>query len=98
MSKKPYFEDKAHAQYIRNQYCCVCGGVDYIDEKGNPVVTVSHITKKGMGGAHHGKKYEYNNLTPMCLRCHRSYETLPKEEREKYRHIAQHFTYMFFDE
>ena len=90
--KKPYFIDQEHAEFIRKQYCCVCGCCDTIDKRGKPVVTVSHITKKGMGGAN---KQEHNNLTPMCFSCHASFECWPSDKREVYRPIAEELTYMF---
>ena len=94
MSKKPYFIDKGHAEFIRKQYCCICGCCDTIDERGEPVVTVSHITKKGMGGAN---KQEYNNLTPMCLTngCHQRFELLSSDKREVYRDLAKQLTREF---
>lgn len=99
MSKKPYFKDQDHADFIRTQYCHICGSCDDINDYGDPVVTPSHIVKKGMGGANTDPAlYEYNNLLPQCTRCHQWFETLPRVEREFYKDVAEQFTYMFFDE
>lgn len=78
--------------FIRSQYCCVCGGYDRIDKFGDPRVTVSHITARGSAN----RQNHFNNVVPMCMSpphyCHQHFEGKTKMEREKYRELAVEWT------
>lgn len=91
--KKPYFEDKQHADFIRHQPCCMCQSFDGIDERGDGFVTVAHIKARGMGGANHGTEYEYGNLIPLCFKCHRDFDdNWPQKDKNKLLRVGKILT------
>lgn len=76
-------------EFIRTGYCAVCFQCDYVDQFGNPRVTVSHIKTKGSGGG------DFNNVVPMCFRCHRKWEDSEKSNKLEMLAMAKELTDMF---
>lgn len=79
-------------EWIKRNHCCVCGTFDYVDPKsGDPIVTPSHVKTRGSGGC------DFENVVPMCFRCHRKYEDSTSAERKEYKQQAIQWTRRYFE-
>jgi len=67
--------------------------MDYWDGlNDSPRVTVSHIKTRGSGGR------DWNNVVPMCFRCHAQFETLGGQEKREYLDLAASYGEKFLEE
>ena len=87
MTYKTFFD------FIRSNFCIICGGVDTIDKYGEPRVTVSHVLPRGS----QRRNEHFDNAVPMCISnfCHQRFELLTKKERLKYLPDAIEYTRRF---
>lgn len=84
---------KAFFDFIRSNFCIICGGVDTIDKYGEPRVTVSHVLPRGS----QRRNEHFDNCVPMCIShgCHQKFEISSKAVRLKYKEYAIELTRKF---
>lgn len=78
--------EKEYCQWIRLGPCVLCLGGDWDEQRGEWHNTVSHVKSKGSGGG------IFNNIVPMCIKCHRSYEDSTKKNRKLLLEVAKQRT------
>ncbi len=82
--------NKYFFNFIRSQYCILCGKFDaWNDIDSKPVNTISHVKTRGSGGE------DFNNCVPMCTFCHIKFEQWPYSQKQKYLIHAKALTSRF---
>jgi len=81
-----------YLKFIRNHFCCKCGGMDDWDGiTDNPLCTVSHVKTRGSGGK------DWKNVVPMCWKCHMKFERLPGFVKRTYYPLADMYAEKFLE-
>ena len=79
-------------EWIRKNYCHLCGKCDWIDEYGDPRVDPSHLKTRGAGGQ------DIDNTVPMCRACHMAFEVSHRDDKMKLEGVAKGYYQRYLDE
>lgn len=81
--------NRPYREWIKRHYCEFCGKCDEIDNRGEPLVTPSHVrTYKATG-------VDLGNIIPLCVKCHQQFEGLPTEEKMRWEKVAKRYEHEY---